>query len=62
MLDVVGSNTPLFSNAHATNGVRVILTEDVEFEVIATNFYWLVGWTIALFVTGVLVFRKRMVA
>ena len=46
--------------AHAADAVRAILTKEVGFGVIATDFYWLIGWTIILFAAGIVVFRKRM--
>ena len=48
--------------AHATDAARDIVSKGVGFSVIATDFYWLIGWTAVLFAAGITLFRKRMVS
>jgi ABC-2 type transport system permease protein len=48
--------------AHATDATRAILSKGMEFGVIATDFYWLIGWMVVLFAAGIMLFRGRMVS
>lgn len=46
--------------AHALYAVRGVMTEGAGFAAIATDFYWVLGYTVAVVALAVLVFRRRM--
>jgi ABC-2 type transport system permease protein len=45
---------------HAMDASRAVLTRGVGLEAIITNLLFLVGWTIALFALGIVLFRRSM--
>ena len=45
---------------HALDASRQVITTGAAFTDILPHFYWLVGWAIALFAIGALVFRRSM--
>ena len=47
--------------AHAINGARDVIVYGAGFSGIATDFYWVLGYTIVFFVLGTFLFRRRMV-
>jgi ABC-2 type transport system permease protein len=51
----------VFPFIHAIDASRHVITSGANFSEISTDFYWLVGWTLVLFTTGLIVFRSRMV-
>ena len=54
----VGNALPF---AHAINGARAVMAYGAGFSSIATDFYWVLGYTLAFFVLGIFLFRRRMV-
>ena len=49
-----------FPYAHAVDASRGVLTRGVGIEAISTDFIFLVGWAVAIFVIGVFLFRRTM--
>jgi ABC-2 type transport system permease protein len=54
----VGNALPF---AHAINGARAVMAYGAGFSGIATDFYWVLGYTIVFFALGIFLFRRRMV-
>lgn len=50
-----------FPFAHALDAIRDVMAQGVGFSAIATDFYWLVGYTLVIGVAAVFAFRRRMV-
>lgn len=50
-----------FPFAHALDAMRGVLIDGVGFSSIATDLYWVVGYTVITAVLAVLVFRRRMI-
>lgn len=50
-----------FPFAHALDAMRGVLIDGVGFSVVATDFYWVLGYTVVTVPLAVLVFRRRMV-
>jgi ABC-2 type transport system permease protein len=46
---------------HAIDASRAVLNGS-SFSAIILDLYWLVGWAVALFVLGIVLFRKTMVS
>jgi len=46
---------------HAINGARAIMAYGASFSGIATDFYWVLGYTVVFFALGIFLFRRRMV-
>ncbi len=49
-----------FPYAHAIDASRGVLTRGVGIEAISTDFIFLVGWAVVIFVIGVFLFRRTM--
>jgi len=47
--------------AHAIDAARDVMVHGVGFSDIATDFYWVLGYTLVFFALGVFLFRRRMV-
>jgi ABC-2 type transport system permease protein len=47
--------------AHALAATRDVMADGAGFSDIATDFYWVLGYTVAFFALGVFAFRRRMV-
>jgi len=47
--------------AHALDATRDVMVRGAGFSGIATDFYWVLGYTLAFFALGVFLFRRRMV-
>jgi len=47
--------------AHAIDAARDVMVHGAGFGDIATDFYWVLGYTLAFFALGVFLFRRRMV-
>ena len=47
--------------AHAINGARAVMAYGAGFSGIATDFYWVLGYTLVFFALGTFLFRRRMV-
>jgi len=47
--------------AHALDAARDIMAHGAGFSDIATDFYWVLGYTLVLFALGIFLFRRRMV-
>ena len=47
--------------AHALDATRDVIVHGAGFADIATDFYWVLAYTVAFFFLGVLLFRRRMV-
>jgi len=47
--------------AHALDATRDIMEHGVGFRCIATDFYWVLGYTLVFLALGVFLFRRRMV-
>jgi ABC-2 type transport system permease protein len=50
-----------FPFIHAIDASRAVLNGS-SFSAIALDIYWLVGWAVALFAAGILLFRRTMVS
>jgi len=50
-----------FPFAHALDAMRDVLIDGVGFSSIATDLYWVVGYTVVTAVSAILVFRRRMI-
>ena len=50
-----------FPFAHALDAMRDVLIDGVGFSSIATDLYWVLGYTVVTAVLAVLVFRRRMI-
>jgi ABC-2 type transport system permease protein len=46
---------------HAADAARAILTQGAGFGAVATDFCWVIGWTVACFALGTVLFRRIMV-
>jgi ABC-2 type transport system permease protein len=46
---------------HAIDACRDVVTRGFGFTDILPDLYWLIGWTVALFVLGIILFRRSMV-
>jgi len=47
--------------AHAIDAARDVMVYGVGFSDIATDFYWVIGFTLVFFTLGIFLFRRRMV-
>jgi ABC-2 type transport system permease protein len=45
---------------HAMDACRDVVTRGAGFTGILPDLYWLIGWTIALFALGIVLFRRSM--
>jgi ABC-2 type transport system permease protein len=45
---------------HAMDACRDVVTRGAGFTGILPELYWLIGWTIALFALGIVLFRRSM--
>jgi ABC-2 type transport system permease protein len=50
----------VFPFIHAINACREVVSGGISFSGISYDFYWLIGWTVALFAIGIVVFRRSM--
>ena len=50
----------VFPFMHAVHASRQVITTGVGFSDILLDLYWLIGWTIALFAAGIVLFRRSM--
>jgi len=50
-----------FPFAHALDATRDVMVNGAGFSDIATDFFWVLGYTIVFFALGVFLFRRRMV-
>ena len=57
----IQSTMNVFPFAHALYATRDIMEHDAGFRCIATDFYWVLGYTLVFFALGVFLFRRRMV-
>jgi ABC-type multidrug transport system permease subunit len=53
----VGNALPF---AHAIGAARAVMVHGVGFSDIATDFYWVLGYTLVFFALGTFLFRWRM--
>jgi ABC-2 type transport system permease protein len=64
-LDEIGGAIQSTMNAlpftHAIDAARDVMVHGVGFSDIATDFYWVLGYTLVFFTLGVFLFRRRMV-
>ncbi len=64
-LDFVGgairSSMNALPFAHAIDAARDVMANSAGFGDIATDFYWVIGYTIVFFAIGVFLFRRKMV-
>jgi len=47
--------------AHALDAARDVMVQGAGFNDIATDFYWVLGYTIVFFALGIFLFRRKMV-
>jgi len=45
---------------HAADAARAILAQGAGFGAVATHLYWVIGWTVACFALGTVLFRRVM--
>ena len=50
----------VFPFTHALDASRSVVTSGASFGDILPDFYWLIGWAVALFVVGIILFRRSM--
>ncbi len=64
-LDAIGGGLAAvgdwFPFAHAMDAIRDVMADGAGFGAIATDFYWLAGYTVLIAIAAVFVFRGRMV-
>jgi ABC-2 type transport system permease protein len=64
-LDAIGGPIQQFSVffpfAHAIDATREVMINAADFGAIATDFFWVLGYTVAAVAIGVVVFRRRMI-
>jgi ABC-2 type transport system permease protein len=60
MPKVIQSIAGAFPFIHAMDASRDVITANASFSAILPDFYWLIGWTVALFAAGIILFRKSM--
>jgi len=58
---VIQSTMNALPFAHALDAARDVMVHGVGFGDIATDFYWVLGYTLVFFALGVFLFRRRMV-
>jgi len=58
---VIQSTMNALPFAHALDATRDVMEHGAGFRCIATDFYWVLGYTLAFFALGVFLFRRRMV-
>jgi len=58
---VIHSTMRALPFARALDATRDVMEHGLGFHCIATDFYWVLGYTIAFFAVGVFLFRRRMV-
>jgi ABC-2 type transport system permease protein len=58
---VIQSTMNALPFAHALDATRDIIVHGAGFGDIAIDFYWVLGYTLAFFALGILLFRRRMV-
>jgi len=58
---VIQSTMNALPFAHAIDAARDVMLHGAGFGDIATDFYWVLGYTIVFFALGVFLFRRRMV-
>jgi ABC-2 type transport system permease protein len=58
---VIQSTMNALPFAHALDAARDVMVRGVGFGDIATDFYWVLGYTLVFFALGVFLFRRRMV-
>ena len=59
--DIFRSIMNVFPFTHALDASRDIMANGAGFSEIATDFYWVIGYTIVLFAAGVYLFKRKMV-
>ena len=60
MPSVIKSIAEALPFLHAMDASRDVITRGVGFTGILPDIYWLIGWTIALFAIGIVLFRRSM--
>jgi len=50
----------VFPFLHAINACRDVISEGAALSSISHDLYWLIGWTVAFFAIGIVVFRRSM--
>ena len=60
MPDILVRIMDVFPFTHALDASRSVVTTGASFGDILPDFYWLVGWTVALFAAGTVLFRRSM--
>ena len=58
---VIQSTMNALPFAHALDATRDVMVHGVGFSGIAIDFYWVLGYTLVFFASGVFLFRRRMV-
>ena len=58
---VIQSTMNALPFAHALYAARDVMVQGVGFSGIATDFYWVLGYTLVFFTLGIFLFRRRMV-
>ena len=60
MPSVIKGIAEAFPFLHAMDACRDVVTRGTGFTAILPDLYWLIGWTVALFVIGIVLFRRSM--
>ena len=60
MPSVIKSIAEALPFIHAMDACRDVITKGVGFTSILPELYWLIGWTVALFAIGIVLFRRSM--
>lgn len=60
MPSVIKSVAQALPFLHAMDACRDVITRGAGFTGILSNLYWLIGWTVALFAIGIVLFRRSM--
>ena len=60
MPSVIKSIAEVLPFLHAMDACRDVITRGASFTNILPDLYWLIGWTVALFAIGIVLFRRSM--
>lgn len=60
MPSVIKGIAEAFPFLHAMDACRDVITRGAGFATILPDLYWLIGWTVSLFVIGIVLFRRSM--
>jgi ABC-2 type transport system permease protein len=51
----------VFPFAHALDATRAVIVDGADFAAIASDFYWVLGYTVAIVALAIYLFKRRMI-